>query len=323
MHVVICDDSALARKSLFRTISAQFECDIAFCEHGKEALDHLKAHPVDVLFLDLTMPILDGFGVLQAFPVNDYPTQVIVVSGDVQHEAKDRCLALGALAFIAKPFKQEEVHALLVSLGVAKKSHDAQTNSYSLIEDIDPQTKFKEVINVALGLAAAIVSDKIDIFIELPLPTVGILEASELKMAITDALQRDDLHGVAQRFVGSGFHGEALICMRGKGIDAIGRSLGFSTEQSSLNEIVLNLANLLISTFLNSLSDQMAVDIALRQPVTLKNAYGETCSVKEGDSAAFTVEFTYYAENTDFECEVLLFFDQQSVGVINAIMDTL
>jgi chemotaxis protein CheY-P-specific phosphatase CheC len=111
--------------------------------------------------------------------------------------------------------------------------------------------------------------------------------------------------------------------MRGKGIDAIGSSLGFSTEQSSLNEIVLNLANLLISTFLNSLSDQMAVDISLRQPVTLKNAHGETCLVKEGSAEAFTVEFTYHAENMDFECEVLLFFDQQSVGVIHAIMDTL
>jgi CheY-like chemotaxis protein len=304
-------------------MSAQFEFDVAFCEHGREALDYIATHPVDILFLDLTMPVLDGFGVLQALPINDYPTQVIVVSADVQHEAKTRCLALGALDFIAKPFKQEEVFALLTALGVANKTSSAELDPHPVNDNIDPQVKFKEIINIALGLAAAIVSDKINIFIELPLPTIGILEASELKMAITDALQRDHLHGVAQRFVGSGFHGEALICMRGEGIDAIGRSLGFSTDQSSLNEIVLNLANLLISTFLNSLSDQMCVDLSLRQPVTLKNSHGETCLIKEGQEEAFTVEFTYYAENTDFECEVLLFFDQQSVEVINGIMDTL
>ncbi|MGX9416698.1 response regulator [Vibrio sp. WJH972] len=324
MHVVICDDSALARKSLHRTISAVFEFDVVFCENGQQALDHLAAHPVDILFLDLTMPIVDGFGVLQALPVNDYPTQVIVVSGDVQQEAKNRCLALGAIDFIEKPFNRDAVFNLLSQIGVTKKGEKGASDVVTADEDaIDPQVKFKELINVALGLAAAIVSDKIGIFIELPIPTVGVLETSELNMAITDALQRENLHGVAQRFVGSGFHGEALVCMRGEGIDGIGRSLGFSPEQSSLNEIVLNLSNLLISTFLNSLSDQMGIDLSLRQPVTLKNSYSERCVVKESNEAAFAVEFTYYAENTDFECEVLLFFDQQSVGAINSVMDTL
>jgi len=322
MHVVICDDSPLARKSLHRSISAEFEFDASFCENGQEALDYIAMNPVDILFLDLTMPILDGFGVLQALPVNDYPTKVIVVSADVQLEAKNRCLALGAEDFIEKPFNRDVVFPLLSMFGVERKSTDRLATT-SVEEVIDPQVKFKELINIALGIAAAMVSDKIGIFIELPVPTVGVLESSELNMALTDALQRDNLHGVAQRFVGSGFHGEALVCMRGEGIDAIGRSLGFSPEQSSLNEIVLNLSNLLISTFLNSLSDQMRTDLSLRQPVTLKNSHGEKCTIKECHDEAFAVEFTYYAENTDFECEILLFFDQHSVSVINSIMDTL
>lgn len=319
MHVLICDDSALARKSLNKAICSQFNVETAFCENGREALDYISQHKVDILFLDLTMPVMDGFHVLQALPVNRHDTKIIVISGDVQQQAKDRCLALGAFDFLNKPFDQTHLFALLTQLNAPICTECVVPS----LPDVDPQIKFKEVTNIALGSAAALVSDKIGIFIELPIPTVGVLEASELRMTIADALHRENLHAVAQRFVGAGFNGEALVCMRGCGIDQIGRSLGFSRDESSLDEIVLNLANLLISTFINSLSDQISINFSLRQPMSLKNSYAEKNTLQDINESAFTVEFTYYAENMDFECEVLLFFDSESVTVINRLMETL
>lgn len=88
MHVMICDDSALARKSLNRSICTQFDVDVVFSENGREALSYLSQNNVDILFLDLTMPVMDGFQVLQALPVSSYPTKVIVISGDIQLQAK-------------------------------------------------------------------------------------------------------------------------------------------------------------------------------------------------------------------------------------------
>ncbi len=326
MHVMICDDSALARKSLNRSICTQFDVDVVFSENGREALSYLSQNNVDILFLDLTMPVMDGFQVLQALPVSSYPTKVIVISGDIQLQAKERCLSLGAVDFIEKPYKAEQLFNLLNQLQAPLRNERLEIDDAIqplVVSDIDPQTKFKEIANIALGSGAALVADKIGIFIELPLPTVGILEASELKMTITDALQRENLHAVSQRFVGSGFHGEALICMRGDGLELIGHSLGFTTAESHLDEIVLNIANLFISTFLNSLAEQLGVNFSLRPPVALKNHYAEKASLQNLTEGAFTVEFTYHAEHTDFSCEVLLFFDEQSVAGIHRLMETL
>ncbi len=322
---MICDDSDLARKSLYRSLNCLFELNYSFSENGREALAYISEHNVDILFLDLTMPVLDGYDVLQALPVSSYPTKVIIVSADVQTEAKVRCMALGATDFLDKPFQYDDIIHVLTKLNVPRKRNgQSQLLETELLSDyIDPHSKFLETANIALGRAAALVSDKIGIFIRLPLPAVGILEASELKMTITDALHSDNLHAVAQRFVGSGVNGEALVCMRGDGIGQIGHSLGFLPEESTLDEIVLNLSNLLISTFLNSLSDQVSVNFSLRQPVTLKNSYAEKTIIQEINEGAFAVEFTYRAENIDFECEVLLFFDSQSVDVIYRLMDTL
>jgi CheY-like chemotaxis protein len=326
MKVVICDDSALARKSLHRHIQSVFNLDVLFCSNGQEALTCLTNHDVDVLFLDLTMPVMDGFEVLQSLPVSTHHTVVIVISGDIQQEAQNRCFSLGAYDFIEKPFKEEDIYELLTQLNAPRKSvegHPSDNHQLSTENSIDPLSKFKELTNVALGSGAAVVSDKIGAFIHLPLPKVGVWEASELKMTITDALQRTDMHAVTQRFVGSGFHGEAMACMRGKGMQSIGEKLGYSSTDTNQDEIALNVANLLISTFLNSLSYQLSINFSLRQPMILHSNYLEHTALSHIQESAFAIEFTYFVESVDFECEVLFFVDSESVETIGRLMETI
>ena len=97
--------------------------------------------------------------------------------------------------------------------------------------DIDPLSKFREVTNIALGRGAAVISDRIGKFIDLPVPNVGIVEASELNMIIADALHRDSVHAVTQRFVGNGIHGESLVCMRGQDIGGTRACVRLSDER--------------------------------------------------------------------------------------------
>jgi chemotaxis protein CheY-P-specific phosphatase CheC len=88
--------------------------------------------------------------------------------------------------------------------------------------------------------------------------------------------------------------------------------------------MILNIANLLVSTYLNSLASQLVVDFSLRQPVTVaKNEQDEFLSIHHVEQSAFTVEFTYLAENRDFECEVLLLLDGESVETLYRLMEVL
>ena len=107
--VVICDDSSFARKQMARALPKDWDVDVTFAGNGEEAVIAIKEGKADVLFLDLTMPILDGYGVLEAIRAEDLPTMVIVVSGDIQPEARDRVKSLGALDFIKKPVTTENL----------------------------------------------------------------------------------------------------------------------------------------------------------------------------------------------------------------------
>jgi CheY-like chemotaxis protein len=70
------------------------------------------------MFLDLTMPDRDGYQVLQALKDAGQTPPTIVVSADVQTLAADRALKLGALAFLKKSIKPEELTDALQRAGL-------------------------------------------------------------------------------------------------------------------------------------------------------------------------------------------------------------
>jgi len=118
LPIVICDDSSFARKQMNRALPEGWDVDVTFASHGEEALEAIKNGKGEVMFLDLTMPVLDGYGTLEIIKAQDLPSMVIVVSGDIQPEAFDRVKKLGALDFIKKPVDREKVTQVLTQYGV-------------------------------------------------------------------------------------------------------------------------------------------------------------------------------------------------------------
>ena len=101
--VLVCDDSLVARKQVAKCLPQDWEVAVHFAKNGQEALTALSEGKGDLLLLDLNMPVLDGYGTLEAIQQQGLRTKVIVVSGDIQPEAHARVTALGALDFIRKP----------------------------------------------------------------------------------------------------------------------------------------------------------------------------------------------------------------------------
>lgn len=320
MKILICDDSAVARKLITRSILQDTSLHLLEAQDGHEALKILAEQNIDVLFLDLTMPVMDGFEVLESLPVSQYPTKIVIISGDVQHEAKQRCLELGALDFIAKPLAEEEIIPLYEKLGLHYAFSVHPKAEPLPVAEVSPLSKFREVANIALGKGAAIMADHLREFIQLPVPHVGPLSNGELHMTLVDVIGRDGSVAVAQRFVGGGIHGEALVCLRGKDINQIGERLGYLLEFTPHNEIILNVSNLLVSSFLTSLGNQLDKQFSLRQPGIIETII-PYCEEKEESGELFTIEYTYMAESLDFECEVLFLIDKSSVDIIYEIME--
>ncbi len=116
--LLICDDSNMARKQVIRSLPDGWDVEITLAKNGVEGLDAIRQGKAEMVFLDLTMPELDGYGVLEAVKKEQLKCVVIVISGDIQPVARDRVLELGALAFIKKPINKEKLLDTLEDFGL-------------------------------------------------------------------------------------------------------------------------------------------------------------------------------------------------------------
>ncbi|MEZ5329569.1 MAG: response regulator [Verrucomicrobiales bacterium] len=111
IRTLIVDDEPHARKRL-RTLLAE-ESDIALlddCANGEEALTAIEEHHPELLFLDIQMPKMGGFELLQELAPELLPTVVFTTAYD-QHAL--RAFEVHAVDYLLKPFKVERFHHAL------------------------------------------------------------------------------------------------------------------------------------------------------------------------------------------------------------------
>lgn len=116
--LLVVDDSSFARKQVIRALPKEWDVEVSQAANGEEALVQIEAGKGEVVLLDLTMPVMDGFGVLENIRAKDLPAVVIVISGDIQPEAEARVMKLGALAFIKKPLDSDQLSQVLSDFGI-------------------------------------------------------------------------------------------------------------------------------------------------------------------------------------------------------------
>lgn len=116
--LLICDDSAMARKQVKRSLPEGWDVEITMATNGLEGMEAVRAGKGEMVFLDLTMPELDGYGVLDHIKNEQHKCIVIVISADIQPEARERVMALGALDFIKKPVDGKKLQDVLKKYGL-------------------------------------------------------------------------------------------------------------------------------------------------------------------------------------------------------------
>ncbi|MFY0664338.1 MAG: response regulator [Natronospirillum sp.] len=118
IRVTVVDDSAMSRKAVRKALPPEWDVDVHEATDGKEALAAYEAGYAEVMFLDLTMPELDGFGVLEYLRSVQAKSIVIVISADIQPLAQERVMQLGAFRFLKKPLVVEELRQTLQEVGL-------------------------------------------------------------------------------------------------------------------------------------------------------------------------------------------------------------
>jgi two-component system chemotaxis response regulator CheY len=120
-EALIVDDSKVMREMVIACLRAQEDLAFTHAASGLEALEKLSLKPFDFVVLDLNMPDIGGYEVIEFIrgqdKLRDLPILVVTTRGDEQ--SRSRALAAGATRFMTKPFSPDvllgEVRALVRS----------------------------------------------------------------------------------------------------------------------------------------------------------------------------------------------------------------
>ncbi len=111
-RVLLVDDSMYQRIKLRKFLeSAGYE--VIEGNDGDEGLTMAASSEPDCMVLDLLMPKVGGMEVLREFHKQHLTLPVIIHTADIQEETKQECLALGAVAFLNKPSREEDLLAAI------------------------------------------------------------------------------------------------------------------------------------------------------------------------------------------------------------------
>ncbi|XKH01328.1 response regulator [Marinobacter nauticus] len=326
--ILICDDSSLARKQMARALPPGLADNILFATTGEEGLEAIRQGNVDLLFLDLNMPGLDGYQVLQHIQQDDLPVLTIVVSGDIQPEARERVRKLGAIDFIKKPTDTAHVAKLLEEYGfyrpteLEKSAHtdgwlnDDATQKPAISVSLNDY--LQEISNVAMGRSSDLLARLLKVFVKQPIPNVAFIATSELSMAISAAEREQEYSAVCQGFTGSGLAGEALLLFEDASFREMAELLHYDVlEGESVNvEVLMDMSSILFGAFLNGISDQLNIKLGLGHPTVLgqHRPIGELLEHhRKREEQLLAIEISYAIENRDIHCDMLILFTEESI----------
>lgn len=325
LPVLICDDSRLARRQMARSLPEDWDIELSFAENGAEAITLIHQGKADLLFLDLNMPVMNGYEVLETIRAEDLPTMVLVVSGDIQTEARNRVMARGALDFIKKPVTRDQIRHVLTQYGIydpadrlnapAAAQKPLSTQSPDFLEAL------REVVNVAMGQAGSHLSELLDTFIQLPVPRVFISAYQDIVRQL-DYADGSELSAVSHGFSGNGVAGEGIVLLRSDHImklsSLVARDL--PSDGDSFTGILTDLSELLVGSCLKGISQQLDIDFNHSYPAVLGHAQqcADLLDCEDSPQQVLAVNITYQLQEPALDCHLLLLLTEDSLPALNS-----
>jgi putative two-component system response regulator len=126
LRILILDDEARNIDVLQRLLTRAGYVQLQCTTDAPQALEIIREGLPDLILLDLHMPLMDGFEVMarvrDVVPEGTY-LPILVLTGDLEHDTRQRALSVGATDFVTKPFEATEVLLRIRNLLVTRYLH--------------------------------------------------------------------------------------------------------------------------------------------------------------------------------------------------------
>lgn len=193
IRVLVADDEIPARGELkYELATIPGVQIVGECKNGKEVLDFLNVHPnVDILFLDIEMPFMNGLECDKEIQRRDYPVKIVFATGYSQFAVQ--AFDLEAFDYILKPYDEKRIQRTIKRYADSlelRENHRSPGEIINTSQRISLQTKDKTVMISPAQEIIIISTEKSDR--SLFYTTSGIIES---RMALRDAEQLLAPHG--------------------------------------------------------------------------------------------------------------------------------
>lgn len=154
--ILIIDDEEFIRENLRRILGKEgYETKLASC--GREGVNIISSHEVDVVLLDINLPDINGMDVLKKIKNIAPHTMVIVITGYATVDSAVEALKLGAYDYIKKPFKADAIK-LIIKLAIETQSLKKEVTALKKLgrkdeEIIAESPAMKEALKLAAEVA--------------------------------------------------------------------------------------------------------------------------------------------------------------------------
>lgn len=192
----------------------------------------------------------------------------------------------------------------------------------------DQRDCYQEIANVAMGQAAALLAQLLEVKVILPIPVVNLIEVNELRMALSGIENSDTVSGVCQGFIGNRISGEALLIFNDTSFSDISSLLKYQgkLDKSLELELLMDVANILIGACLRGVGSQLDVNFSQGHPVVLGQHVNLNDLVSTNNyrwSKTLAIEINYKIEGYDINCDLLILFAEDAISVLNNKVDYL
>ena len=151
LRAIVVDDELLARKALLRLLKNESDINvIGQCGDGATAVDTIRRSNPDIVFLDVQMPEMDGFRVVEAIGADQMPVTIFVTAYDKYAlEAFDA----NAVDYLLKPFASDRLARALRRARdrcLGRQDKDAAQRLFSLLDRTRSQSDYAQRLAVSV-----------------------------------------------------------------------------------------------------------------------------------------------------------------------------
>jgi len=148
LRAVIAEDEQLTRTIIRARLEKLGHTVVAEAGDGAQAIEAVRLHKPDVVIMDIKMPVMDGIEAARQI-LNDTPCAILFLSSFNEQELVDQASDTGALAYLMKPFRKED---LAPALGIAVRRFRQISSQSKEIDELKGTLETRKLIERAKGI---------------------------------------------------------------------------------------------------------------------------------------------------------------------------